>query len=170
MWRSYAGPLTWANQQPATAVDNADYPSWMLKSLALPAVRRRLLGTVALAALALAACGEDEPSAKADDGGEELENVVQVDGTEADVTVLDNTFNDENIQIAPGTKVIWTNDGRQDHDIVPAEGGQDWGIEPGEFQPEAIYEHTFEEPGTYRYFCSLHGTEDAGMVGAIVVE
>ena len=30
------------------------------------------------------------------------------------------------------------------------------------------YEFTFEQPGTYRYFCIPH--EEAGMKGAIVVE
>jgi plastocyanin len=92
-----------------------------------------------------------------------------IDGPEADVEVLDNSFNDENIQVAPGTKVVWTNDGRQDHDIVPAEG-DGFGVEPDDFGPDAVYEHTFDEPGTYRYYCSLHGTPVAGMVGAIVVK
>ena len=136
-----------------------------------------LLGTGLLAAsLGLAACGGDgdggsDAADELDDGTDDLEDVVAVDGDTADVKVLDNTFNDENIAVAPGTKVVWTNDGRQDHDIVPV-GGEvsDWGVEPGDFTAGDVYEHTFEEPGTYRYYCTLHGSEDAGMIGAVVVE
>ena len=107
----------------------------------LPAMNRALslLGTGLLVSLTLAACGSDgnddggDRLTEENDGGEELEDVVKIDGDEAPVKVLDNTFNDENIEVAPGTNVVWTNDGRQDHDIVPV-GGEvsDWGVEPGD--------------------------------------
>jgi plastocyanin len=144
---------------------------------------KRTLGLAALGLLfacTLAGCGDDgdnggtdkagaDGGSATDDDAPELEDVVAIDGPEADVKVLDNSFNDENIQVAPGTKVVWTNDGRQDHDIVPAEGDE-WGVDPDGFAPDAVYEHTFDQPGTYRYYCSLHGTPVAGMVGAIVVK
>jgi plastocyanin len=138
---------------------------------------RKILGMGLLTAtLVLGACGDDGDTGDGGGGGgggdgDELENVVAIDGETADVEVLDNTFNDENIQVAPGTKVVWTNDGRQDHDIIPVDGDVgDWGVEPEDFASGDVYEHTFDEPGTYRYFCSLHGSEDAGMIGAVVVE
>jgi plastocyanin len=142
-----------------------------------PKLRLAALGL--LVAGTLAGCGGDDGSGgdKADGGGGDdgpaLDGVVVVDGAQADVKVLDNSFNDKNIQVAPGTKVVWTNDGRQDHDVVPAEdgeGAEGFGVEPDGFGPDAVYEFTFEEPGTYRYFCSLHGTAVAGMVGAVVVQ
>ena len=131
-----------------------------------------LLGTGLLVGLTLVACGSDGDDGSdrltGENGGGDLEGVVRMDGDEAPVKVLDNTFNDENIEVAPGTKVVWTNDGRQDHDIIPVDGGN-WGIEPEDFNAGAVYEHTFDEPGTYRYYCTLHGSEDAGMIGAVVV-
>lgn len=136
---------------------------------------KRTLGCAALGlllAFTLVGCGDDgddDAGSSGGDSGDELEDVVVIDGTTAEVEVLDNSFNDQNIQVAPGTKVVWTNDGRQDHDIVPAEG-DGFGVEPDDFAPDAVYEHTFDEPGTYRYYCSLHGTAVAGMVGAVVVE
>jgi plastocyanin len=144
---------------------------------------KRTLGLAALGLLfacTLVGCGDDGDNGGADKAGAnggsatdddapELEDVVAIDGPEADVKVLDNSFNDENIQVAPGTKVVWTNDGRQDHDIVPAEGDE-WGVDPDGFAPDAVYQYTFDQPGTYRYYCSLHGTPVAGMVGAIVVK
>ena len=130
-------------------------------------------GLLAAALTLAAACGSDDNGNDSitggTDDGSDLEGVVPIDGSKADVKVLDNTFNDENIKVAPGTKVVWTNDGRQDHDIVPV-GDGDWGVEPGDFEAGAVYEHTFDEPGTYRYYCTLHGSESSGMIGAVVVE
>jgi plastocyanin len=139
-------------------------------------------GALAVVCVALAlgagACGEDDTGDGAAGGSNgadgrgsgpaELEDVVELTGPEAAVEARDNTFDPENIQVAPGTRVVWTNHGRQDHDIVPAEGDE-WGVGEENFAPDAVYEHTFEEPGTYRYYCSLHGTADAGMTGAVVV-
>jgi plastocyanin len=116
--------------------------------------------------------GESASAGGGSAGAEDLEDVVVVDGAVAEVDVRDNTFDAENIQVASGTRVVWTNNGRQDHDILPAEengAGGDWGVEPADFTPDAVYERTFDEPGTYRYYCSLHGTAEAGMTGAIVV-
>jgi plastocyanin len=131
-----------------------------------------LLGTGLLASLALVACGKDGDDTNSVGGKtDDVDGkVTQVDGTQADVEVLDNSFNDENIQVKPGTKVIWTNDGQQDHDIVPVKGGQKFGIEAGDFEAGDVYEFTFAKPGVYRYYCSLHGSADGGMTGAVIVK
>ena len=102
-------------------------------------------------------------------GGSVPEDVVDVDTDPAEVTALDNTFDDEAIRVRAGTTVRWTNRGRQDHDIAPAEG-QDWGADVGDFAPGAVYEHTFDRPGTYSYYCTIHGTAARGMVGVVVVD
>lgn len=142
-----------------------------------PLVMRRSWGALVLAgvvALVAAACGDDAGTdpGNADTDGGDLEDVVVIEGGEAEVDSLDNSFNPQNIQVAPGTTVVWENKGRTDHDIVPA--GEDepgeWGVERSDFGPGDIYEHTFEEPGTYRYYCTLHGTDEAGMIGAVVVD
>jgi plastocyanin len=147
--------------------------------------RRRvtLAALGALLALALASCGGDDSAA--DDGGGDdggglagdttggddgaPEDVVVMEGTEVSVRSLDNTFQPERIQVAPGTTVTWTNDGRNEHDVLSVEG-DDWGVEVEEFQPGDSYSHTFDEPGVYEYYCSIHGTTTAGMIGTLVVE
>ena len=129
-----------------------------------------LLGIGLLVVGGLAACGggdDDDSGGKADK--DVTGDVTKVDGTKADVEVLDNSFNDENIEVKPGTKVIWTNDGQQDHDIVPVKG-KAFGVEAGDFEAGDIYSYTFNKPGTYRYFCSLHGSADGGMTGAVIVK
>ena len=89
-----------------------------------------------------------------------------------EIKALDNLFNPEKITVAPGTTVVWENRGRNDHNIVPADDSQisEWGvIDKNDFKPKDTYEHTFTEPGTYAYYCTLHGTKDKGMIGEVIV-
>ncbi|HET6950452.1 MAG TPA: plastocyanin/azurin family copper-binding protein, partial [Acidimicrobiales bacterium] len=102
------------------------------------------------------------------DGADVPADVVKVDGTQVAVTALDNTFRIENIQVVPGTTVTWSNKGRNEHNILPVTG-DGWGVEVADFQPGAVYANTFDTPGVYRYYCSIHGTTDTGMVGTVVV-
>lgn len=112
------------------------------------------------AAFGLTACGDDDTA--------EPPTASLVDGVEAEVGVIDNTFRPGELEVAAGTEVVWTNDGRNDHNVVPVEG-DDWGVEAEAFAPHAEYRYRFTEPGTYDYYCSLHGTATKGMVGTIVV-
>lgn len=102
----------------------------------------------------------------ADDDG--LADVVVMDGSEVHVSALDNTFRVANIQVKPGTTVVWENKGRNEHDVLPVAEGA-WGVQPEGFAPGDVYSTKFDEPGVYRYYCSIHGTTDEGMVGAVVV-
>lgn len=126
----------------------------------------------ATATALLVACGGDDGEVAGSRAASEpeLEDVVALDGDRVEVTALDNTFNHQNIRVAAGTTVVWKNEGRQDHDVISVEGDDGWGVRQEGFGPDDSYEHTFDEPGTYRYYCSLHGDPDAGMIGAVVVE
>lgn len=138
--------------------------------------RRTVLSslTVLLALAGAAACGDDDGDAGdlsgSGDGGtaEVPDDVVVLDGDDVAVAAIDNTFRPENVQVAPGTTVTWSNDGRNDHDVLPAEGDA-WGVEVDGFQPGDEYSYTFDEPGVYDYYCSIHGTKTAGMIGTVVV-
>jgi plastocyanin len=127
----------------------------------------------AVAALALPACGGDDDDAGGDAGGSGggtvPDDVVAIDDDPAEVDALDNSFDAPAIRVPTGTTVRWTNAGQQDHDVVPA-GGDGWGVEADGFHPGDVYEHTFDEPGAYGYYCTIHGTADRGMIGVVVVE
>ncbi len=110
--------------------------------------------------LAVTGCGDSE-------GGAAPSDTTIVDEVVA-VRVLDNTYRPGRIDVAAGTTVEWTNGGRNDHDIVPVDTFG-WGVEPDAFAPRDVYRHRFTDPGIYAYYCSLHGTETAGMGGTIVV-
>jgi plastocyanin len=119
-----------------------------------PLRRATALATAALV-LPFAACGDDEP-------------VDLVEGVSVDIQAVDNSFRPEDVEVAAGTEVVWTNDGRTDHDIRMVDG-DDFGVEREDFTPGDSYSHRFTEPGTYAYYCTLHGTETAGMIGSVEV-
>jgi plastocyanin len=123
-------------------------------------LRRLLPSSLLIGALALAtaACGGGS------DGGEPTTPAVSSDS----VSAFDNRFEPERIRIVAGTEVTWTNEGRNDHNIVPVDD-ESWGVDPDGFAPGDVYRYTFEQPGIYEYFCSLHGSPDAGMTGAVEV-
>jgi plastocyanin len=138
---------------------------------------------VAIAGLLLAgglvaACGGDDSgddglstsgdSAAGGTDAEAPDGAVVIDTDPAPVTALDNSFAPEDIQVKVGTEVVWTNKGRNEHNALHVDG-DDWGVEVDDFQPGDVYSHTFDEPGVYRYYCSIHGTTDAGMIGTVVV-
>jgi plastocyanin len=138
-------------------------------------VAASLLGLL-LVAGSLVACSDDDESASDDGGlstsggsdGSIPDDVVVIDTDPAEVTALDNSFRPENVEVVAGTEVVWTNKGRNEHNILHVDG-DDWGVEVNDFQPGAVYAHTFDRAGVYRYYCSIHGTTDAGMIGTIVV-
>ncbi|MGH9216067.1 MAG: cupredoxin domain-containing protein [Acidimicrobiales bacterium] len=128
-----------------------------------------LLGLVLVGAGTVAACGgDDDDDADLSSDASVPEDVVVIDTNPAAVTALDNSFRPEDIEVAAGTEVVWTNKGRNEHNVLHVEGDE-WGVEVDDFQPGAVYSHTFDAAGVYRYYCSIHGTTDAGMIGTIVV-
>ena len=94
-----------------------------------------------------------------------------VNGKVEKVLALDNNFIQGAITIVAGTEVLWENNGRNDHDVIPVDDldAVAWGVKDDVFVPKATYSHVFDRPGTYRYFCTIHGTAEVGMVGVIVV-
>lgn len=119
------------------------------------------LAVVAAAVVALAGCGDDD-----DDASDTPASLVE--GVEVEVSAIDNTFRPGETEVQAGTEVVWTNDGRNDHNVLPVDGDE-WGVEVEQFAPGDAYSHRFTEPGTYAYYCSLHGTTTKGMVGSIIV-
>jgi plastocyanin len=114
-------------------------------------------------------CGDDgsDPAAS-DEQVRRSTGVSLVEGVDVAVSAIDNTFRPESLTVQAGTTVVFTNDGRSEHNVLTVEG-EGWGVETTDFLPGDEYRHRFTEPGTYHYYCSLHGTETKGMVGTIVV-
>lgn len=114
-------------------------------------------------------------------GGEDSDDETAVTFTESDpvdetgkdavvVQARDNVFLSESITISAGTEVTFENRGRNEHNVIPVEEGAFTEIEVDAFQPGQDATVTFDEAGTYAYYCTLHGTESSGMIGTVVVE
>jgi plastocyanin len=81
--------------------------------------------------------------------------------TAANVVMYDNNFQPKTINVQPGTTVRWTNNGTHNHTVTAKNGSWD----SGDIRPGATYSATFQQPGTYYYYCRHHD----GMQGTIVV-
>lgn len=93
----------------------------------------------------------------------------EANGEVVQVRSLDNSFIQPLVEIEAGTRVHWINGGRNDHNILPVDETLEWGIDRDTFVPGAEYTLLFDEPGVYPYYCSIHGTQDVGMVGTVIV-
>jgi plastocyanin len=86
-------------------------------------------------------------------------------GQEVTVGMEDNFFDKADIIVEPGTTVTWVQRGQYGHTTTSYDGLWDSGLIEG--GTEGTYSYTFEEPGTYEYFCKPH--EEVGMVGTVTV-
>ena len=92
-------------------------------------------------------------------------------GEVMEVVAIDNNFLPQALTVAAGTEVKFANNGRNDHNVVP-EGDLElttWGVQVEDFLPGDTYSYVFTTPGTYVYYCTIHGTSTAGMFGSIEV-
>ena len=78
----------------------------------------------------------------------------------AAVRVSDNAFFPAEVVVPAGTTVTWTNSGNL-HNVVGADGLWDSGL----LVRPATYQRRFDQPGRYRYACTLH----SGMNGTVLV-
>jgi plastocyanin len=90
---------------------------------------------------------------------------AQIAATAPNAITIDNfAFGPAAITVAAGTKVTWTNRDDEPHTVVSAD-------DPKLFKSSALdtddsFSFTFDKPGTYRYFCSIH----PHMTGTVVVK
>lgn len=139
-----------------------------MKTLALPLPRMRTIvaGIVALGlwigllAVPVAAQSAGEPAATVG-----MTNTLE--------------FDPDTVRVQAGEPVRWTNGSVIVHTVTadPEKATTDESVrlpngaahfDSGDMDPNATFEHTFETPGTYRYFCIPH--EGTKMYGTVIVE
>ncbi|HEX2107747.1 MAG TPA: plastocyanin/azurin family copper-binding protein [Rubrobacteraceae bacterium] len=86
-------------------------------------------------------------------------------GQEVTVRMEDNFFDPASITVEPGTTVTWVQSGNNPHTTTSYDGLWDSGMIEG--GSGGTFSFTFEEPGTYDYFCIPH--ESMGMIGSVTV-
>jgi plastocyanin len=86
----------------------------------------------------------------------------QADNAPQAVTIENFTFNPQRLTVKAGGTVTWTNK----DDIPHAIASTGAVFRSGALDTDDNYSFTFNTPGTYQYFCSLH----PHMTGTIVIE
>jgi plastocyanin len=125
--------------------------------------------SLSLAALVLGSgCGSDHNATASSGTTQPPGTLAPVQSGAVKVSAVDNNFQAQDITVTAGSTVTWTNAGRNDHNVTPTEGSA-FGVATDAFKPGASYTATFSQPGTYHYFCSIHGTAARGMVGTVTV-
>lgn len=142
----------------------------------------RRAASTAVVLVVVAGCGNDE-QADVTTSAATADSVPSADTTAAapatfapngevvEVLSLDNNYIPQELTVVAGTEVEFFNNGRNDHNVIP-EGdleASSWGVQLEDFRPGDRYSHVFTTPGTYVYYCTIHGTPTAGMFGSIIV-
>ena len=84
--------------------------------------------------------------------------------TPATVKIINFAFSPANLTVAAGTMVTWTNTDDEPHTIASATADKPFmsaGLDTND-----SFAVTFDKPGTYTYFCSIHPQ----MTGTITVK
>jgi plastocyanin len=119
--------------------------------------RAPALALIALVVVPAPGCaGDSEPA------------VVRDRRAHVTVDARDNRFDPARIEIDAGTTVEWVNVGRASHNVLPVTGDA-FGVKTSRFGPRKRYAHRFDDPGVFKYWCSLHGSRTRGMIGEVVV-
>jgi len=90
-----------------------------------------------------------------------LEESTQTSGGDHEVVADNFSFSPATAAVAPGTTVTWTNRDDVPHNIVST----DQKFKSPVLDTDEQFSHTFDAPGTYKYFCSIHPK----MTGQVVV-
>lgn len=84
------------------------------------------------------------------------------------VEMVGHSFSPAEIEVTVGTTVTWVNESNEAHTVTSGSGGNHDGIfDSGAVDPGDQFTFTFEETGTYDYFCIPH--LEAGMTGTVTV-
>jgi plastocyanin len=83
----------------------------------------------------------------------------------ASVGMQNFSFVPQTITVAPGTTVTWTNTDQIAHTVT----WDDRSVDSGLLSPGDTFSYTFDQPGTYGYFCIPHGAPGTGMYGTVIV-
>lgn len=82
------------------------------------------------------------------------------------VSVDDNFFEPKGTSVTAGATVTWTWNGNLIHNVTWINGG----FTASPDQSSGTHQQPLVATGTYRYYCTFHGTPTSGMRGVVIVE
>lgn len=97
-----------------------------------------------------------------------LASIFTVGGsaTTTGISIGDNFFSPSTLTVTAGTTVTWTHNGNNNHTVTSGSGSPNGVFDSGTLSRGATFSFRFASPGTYQYFCQVHG---AAMSGTITV-
>lgn len=127
--------------------------------------RRQHLMAAATVAFLLGACQSGGDISDAPDDAPVGGDAADPDAAEqspgaAAVDIVDNAFEPQQLEVAVGDTVEWTNTGEATHTVTFDDGPDSGNLDSG-----ATFSHTFEAAGDLGYVCSIH----PNMEGTVVV-
>jgi plastocyanin len=81
---------------------------------------------------------------------------------EYQATIQDFSFQPPELTVPAGAKVVWTNKDQEPHTVVSTDNA----FKSKALDTDKQFSFTFDKPGTYEYFCSVHPR----MTGKIIVK
>lgn len=112
----------------------------------------------------------DNAEQTADDGQGETGGTS---GEQVDVAISDFSYEPKTVKVSAGDTVAWTNEDMFAHTVTHVKAKDDGGKFDGKLgdldtvdAEGTTFEQTFNEPGTYEYFCRFH----PDMRGTLVVK
>ncbi len=84
-------------------------------------------------------------------------------GAMAEISMVDDRFEPNNLTVSAGTTVTWVNRGGDWHSIASYDGS----FESGKLATGEFFSVRLDVPGLYQYICKHHGMQ--GMMGRITV-
>lgn len=81
------------------------------------------------------------------------------------VNIQNLAYSPANITVNSGSTVTWTNNDSVDH-TVTSQAGENYSFDSGIISPDGTYQYTFDNVGTYSYYCTVHPY----MTGTVIVQ
>ncbi len=119
-------------------------------------IQMAALFVLSLSLVTFAGCGSDGSGTPAGPGGSEEPEEQQGPN---EVWMVGNTFNVSNLEVSAGTTVTWTNQSSANHTVTSGTRGEDDEgelFDSGSIAPGGTFSYTFEDAGSYAYFCDFH--------------
>lgn len=90
---------------------------------------------------------------------------------EPQVSAAHEKFTPRRLRVEPGTTVTWTNNGMGTHsvqsDVFNPGVATEWSYYSADLVSGNSASYTFEDPGVYEYYCTVHGRDR--MCGVVLV-
>jgi len=86
-------------------------------------------------------------------------SAMAAQGAEQAAEIKQFAFQPRSLEVPVGTTVVWTNQDAIQHSVTAADGSFDSGF----FTQGGTFARTFEQPGTYTYYCARHASMQGGV-------